>query len=527
MKWGLALSSTNDSRPHFRGARAFASLAAGLWIAAAAADHAQVRESFPVLLSDVALPGIDRGLRDADPPRPPRTDRSSELDNLDEPFLRGSLIVKFRPGTSGEARRALLAQVESAGGTAVSHAPFEIVAIAADADPEEAARRLDAQPDVEYAQPRYRVYPRFVPNDPLYARQWNLPAIDMERAWEINRGATPDITVAVLDSGVAYRGGMVRYTARAFRLSPGGPIFRALGPVDIPFAAAPELGGLDRFVSPRDFIWETALPFDLDGHGTHVSGTIGQLTNNGIGVAGMAFNVRIMPVKVIAGDWDLIFGSPSVGTDDVVARGIRYAVDNGAKVLNLSIGRIGPPAPVLREAMAYAVGRGAFIAVAAGNDAETGNRVERLAEFAPEIDGVVAVGGIGRDRQRAFYSNTGSYVELAAPGGNSRVGGAEGAILQQTFDFDLVETYLRGPAQYRAPRFDSFAFEFLQGTSMATPHVAGFAALLIQQGITAPAAVEAAMKRYATDLGRPGRDDEYGHGLINPRATLRGLGLAR
>jgi serine protease len=280
-------------------------------------------------------------------------------------------------------------------------------------------------------------------------------------------------------------------------------------------------------VAPRDFIWDTTTPFDLDGHGTHVAGTIGQLTNNSVGVAGMAFNVRIMPVKVIAGMWDAIFRSPQHGTDDVVARGIRYAVDNGAKVLNLSIGRFGPPAPALQQAIAYAVSRGAFVAVAAGNDFETGNRVERLAEFAPQIDGMVAVGAIGPDRQRAFYSNTGAYVELAAPGGNTRLGGSTGAILQQTFDFDLVETYLRGPARYGPPRFDTFTYEFLQGTSMAAPHVAGFAALLMQQGITAPAAIEAAMKRYATDLGAPRRDNEYGEGLINPRASLRGLGLAR
>ena len=232
-------------------------------------------------------------------------------------------------------------------------------------------------------------------------------------------------------------------------------------------------------------------------------------------------------MKVIFSDWDVIFNSPSQGTDDVVARGIRYAVDNGARVLNMSIGRTGPAAPVVQEAIAYAVSRGAFVAVAAGNEFERGNRVERMAEFAPQIDGMVAVGAIGRDRRRAFYSNTGPYVELAAPGGNSRVGGADGAILQQTFDFDLVETYLNGPSRYRAPRFDSFAYGFLQGTSMATPHVAGFAALLMQQGITSPAAIEAVMKRYATDLGPVGRDDEYGYGLIDPRASLRGLRLAK
>jgi serine protease len=206
---------------------------------------------------------------------------------------------------------------------------------------------------------------------------------------------------------------------------------------------------------------------------------------------------------------------------------VRYAADHGAKVLNMSIGRTGPPAPVVQEAIQYAVSRGTFVVVAAGNEFEEGNPIERLADFAPQIQGMVAVGAIGRDRRRAFYSSTGPYVELAAPGGNTRTGGSVGGILQQTYDFDFVDTYFGGPARYRAPRFDVFTYQFLQGTSMAAPHVAGFAALLIQQGITAPAAIEAAMVRYATDLGVAGRDNEFGYGLINPRASLRGLGLAK
>ena len=94
-------------------------------------------------------------------------------------------------------------------------------------------------------------------------------------------------------------------------------------------------------------------------------------------------------------------------------------------------------------------------------------------------------------------------------------------------DQGLSQTYQLGPALFRAPRFDAFRYYFIQGTSMATPHVSGFAALLRQQGITAPAAIEAAMKQFATDRGATGRDNDYGDGLINPRATLRGLGLAR
>ena len=120
----------------------------------------------------------------------------------------------------------------------------------------------------------------------------------------------------------------------------------------IPFAAAPELAGPNLFVAPRDFIWDDDAPVDLDGHGTHVGGTIGQLTNNGIGVAGMAFNVRLMPVKVIAGDWDFIFGAPNEATTSVVAAGIRYAVDNGAQVINMSIGfEGGGPLPAIEEAL--------------------------------------------------------------------------------------------------------------------------------------------------------------------------------
>ena len=496
-----------------------------LAVACGAAAAQAPEQSRQVVIAELSAPGIDRGIRDNDPPRAVRTSVSGRLDRS-EPFLRGSIIVKFRAGTTPVAQRAMLASVNGSATPALSHADFDIVAIDAAADPEAVARQLDAQPDVEYAQARYRMRPMFTPNDPMYSRQWNYPALDMERAWDINPGATSDVVVAVLDSGVAYRSGVFRFNARAFGIV-NGPQFPALGTIDVPFAAAPDLGGSDRFVAPRNFIWNDDIPLDFDGHGTHVAGTLGQLTNNSVGVAGMAFNVRIMPVKVIDTEWDFIFNSPFQGTDDVVARGVRYAADNGAKVLNMSIGRAGPPAPAVQEAIQYAVSRGAFVVVAAGNDFLNGNPTERPADVAPLIDGMVAVGAIGRDRMRARYSSTGSYVELSAPGGDQVRNGLAGGILQQTYDSDVTETFLQGPARYRAPRFDMFVYDFFQGTSMATPHVSGFAALLIQQGITSPAAVEAIMKRYASDLGPSGRDDEFGYGLINPRAALRGMGLAR
>jgi serine protease len=505
--------------------------AAALWVAAPAGRQPAVEAVHRLLVNDVALPGMDRGLAPDVPPDP--VDRSSRGDGFAaadgrprQLYTRGSVIVKFRDGGEAARQTTLRAVGARAMMTRPAWADFDLVSIPMDADPERVAAELTERPDVEYAQARYRNHAMFRPNDQYYSLQWNLPALDMERAWDINQGAATSVTVAVLDGGVAYREALVRYRADAFILD--GVRYPALGQIDVPFAAAPDLAPTSRFVAPRDFIWDDNLPLDLDGHGTHVAGTIGQATNNGVGAAGMAFNVQIMPVKVIAEVWDEIFDSPNFGTDDLVARAVRYAADNGAHVINMSIGReVGGPAPAIEAAVQYAISRGAFVAIAAGNDGNGANRPNRTAEFASRIDGVVAVGAVGRSLDRAYYSTTGSYVELAAPGGDTRASGSQGGILQQSIDQGPSATYELGPALFRAPRFDAFQFYYFQGTSMATPHVSGFAALLRQQGITSPAAIEAAMKRFATDRGPTGRDNEYGEGLINPRATLRGLGLSR
>ena len=252
-------------------------------------------------------------------------------------------------------------------------------------------------------------------------------------------------------------------------------------------------------------------------------------TRNGGGTAGVAFNVKLMPVKVIDADWDDIFGSPNQGTDDVVARGVRYAADNGAKVLNLSIGRTGDPAPVVEDAIKYAVSKGAFVAIAAGNDFQDGNPTEVIAEIATRVQGAVSVAAVDRNKNHAPYSSTGSWVELAAPGGDFPGTDNTDGILQQTLDLDLAETNMPFPslAQFMVPRFDVLAYFYFIGTSQATPHVSGVAAMLMQQGITNPAAVEAALEKFATDLGTPGRDPTYGFGLIDARNALHGLGLAR
>ncbi|MEZ5283423.1 MAG: S8 family serine peptidase [Vicinamibacterales bacterium] len=512
-----------------------------LLLAAAAWTHVAGQEALTgaltrQLVADAALPAIDRGLRaqdfPADPSAPPRTplavDRASR--QAQTAFLPGSVIVKYKAGADRSA--AVSSTLSQVGGTSAARpewANFDILTLAAGDDPEASAAALAERSDVEYAQPRYLNHAMYRPNDPLYSNQWNLTALDMERAWDIQPGATSEVIVAVLDTGVAFRGGTFRYASRfPFRLEDNGPIYPALGLVDVPFAAAPEsariaLRGAARLHLERHGARRSRRPWHA------VSGTVGQLTNNGVGVAGMAFNVRIMPVKVIADLWDLIFSAPNGGTDDIVAQGIRYAADNGANVINMSIGREeGGPSPVVDDALRYAVNRGVFVAIASGNTREEGNRPNVIGNIAPSLDGVVTVGAVGRSLDSAFYSATSAAVELSAPGGDIRqAGGSSGGILQQTLDLDLLETFERPPSQFGPPRADSFAYYYFQGTSMATPHVSGFAALLRQQGLTDPAVIEAAMKAYATDKGPAGRDDEYGVGLINPRATLRGLGLAR
>ena len=520
-------------------------VALGLVLAVAVIrTHGQDPGDLRTILYPYSLPAVDRGLTNIQPPAPTslstlrrRVRLASDLDRSGKSgtaYVAGRVIVKFRDGTSSAERLNSLASVSPTAAVSErpSYANFDVVRMDASEDAEALADALNRRPEVEYAQPSYRVHRMFVPNDQFYAQaQWNFPLIDLERAWDIQPSAGSTITIAVLDSGLAFENKVIRFNGQAF-VDDSNTVHPALGTVDIPFAAAPDIITSGRIVAPHDFIWDDNDPVDLDGHGTHVTGTIGELTNNNLGLAGIAFNAKIMPVKVVDTEWDDIFGSPNQGTDDLVARGIRYAADNGARVINMSIGRSGPPAPLIEDAMRYAVSKGAFIAVAAGNDFLNGNPTEVVAEIASRLPGAVSVGAVDSTPIRAYYSSTGSWVELVAPGGSDVVASSNQFIFQQTLDLPLGSCIAtpgacRLPPSLTAPRFDVFDYFGFEGTSMAAPHVSGVAALLMQQGITNPAAVEAALERFAKDLGTKGRDDETGFGLVSARDTLRGLGLAK
>ena len=441
-------------------------------------------------------------------------------------YVPGEVIVKFKSGISKPSRDRVVQSV-SVGKTSDDlqwSGPVGVLVDASQPDSPAVADALRQQPEVEYAEPNYLGQGGLVPNDPNFqSRQWNLQTLEMIKTWDITNGGAPTIVVGIIDNGVTT-------VTQTFSL----PLWNgsAIQNVDVPVAVSPDMI-TSRYVKPMDFVFWTGPVIDFEGHSTHVAGTVAQATNNGIDLAGMAYNSSIMPVKVCVGFWDTQFmrsllGQPGMATvfagttcpTSAVVNGIRYAVDNGANVLNISLIRF-PDSAALKDAISYAVSKGVFVAISMGNDYTNGNPINYPSFYAAQIDGAMSVAAVGSTLAHAAYSTTGSYCEIAAPGGDGTVGGAAGGIYQVTLDDSKFSAFSL------TPRFDSYTEASFQGTSMSSPHVAGLAALLMSRGVTSPADIEKIIKGSAKDLGQPGRDDVFGYGLIQPRAALFGLGIRR
>lgn len=284
------------------------------------------------------------------------------------------------------------------------------------------------------------------PNDPLYEKQWNFRMIDTEGAWERTRGK--GAVVAVIDTGVTQ--------ARDFKQT--------------------------TFTAGYDFVNKKTNADDDHGHGTHVAGTIAESTNNNEGVAGIAFEATIMPLKVLSAE-----GS---GTSADIADAIRFAADKGANIINMSLGSA-YPSDVIHEACKYARKKGVTIVCAAGNSFREG--VGYPAAF-PEC---IAVSSVGPSGKLSKFSSWGKQVAIAAPGGDM-------IDSKDPKDGILQNTVYSGQDDY-------FAF---QGTSMASPHVAGAAALAYSQGTKDPAKIKDLLQKTASKP-KENNTKKYGAGILN------------
>ncbi len=395
------------------------------------------------------------------------------------------VVVQFKDAVDDRAAERC---VSDAGGARATRSAFGrryVVEPMAGLDPEGLTERLRSMSEVEYAEPDGVVHAHFAPNDSLYSLQWHLKTIGAERMWDIQKG-DPSVAVAVLDTGVAYED---------------------FGP----FRKAPDFGGTVFLPGYNVFTHDTHANDD-NFHGTHVASTIAEATNNGAGATGIAYLSAIMPVKVLDRD--------GFGSNSGIAEGIDYVVNfrqgsvNPVRVINLSLG--GPTrSQVLQTAVDRAVAAGITVVASAGNENTS------PVDFPAGFSNVIAVGSVDGRKVKAPYSSFGADLDLMAPGGDLRRDdngdGRPDGVLQQTFD----------PSSALLGRYDNFAYYFVVGTSQAAPQVSALAALLARQGIKDPKAIQAAMEKTAEDLGTPGRDDQFGWGLIRPAEALKGLGLSK
>lgn len=354
-------------------------------------------------------------------------------------FVPGQILVKPRAGAAEKDFETKLHRHGAKQRRAIHHSNIRVLNLPEAAVPAVLAA-LNQDPAIEFAERDFIATATLLPNDPyvLSGAQWHLAKIQAPQAWDVTTGIN-SLVVAVLDSGIN--------------------------------AAHPDFAG--RLLPGYDFVWDDSDPADDFGHGTAVAGVVAAAGNNSIGVAGVAFGSRILPVKVM--------NASGFAYYSVIAQGIRHAVDAGARVINISIA--GSSSSVtLQDAVNYAWSNNVVVVTAAGN---TGNSAP---QYPAACEHVVAVGATMPDDTRAAFSSSGNHLAVAAPGE-----------AMYTTSRDLLNPY----ASWR-------------GTSFASPVVAGVAALMISANPALDGAhVAELLKESADDLGAPGHDAFFGFGRVN------------
>jgi serine protease len=416
-------------------------------------------------------------------------------------YTPGQILVKYAPATP---RRARTASAHAAGAfePAVTLAPHtRLLRLARGVSVSAALTRLRARRNVVWAVPDYRAHASgsLIPNDvgeggapgDWQQLQWNFAGpfgVDAPEAWSnVAADGAPGgkgVVVAVLDTGVAYAN-------------------RA------PFLRSPDLSRYG-FVGGYDFIAHNRFPNDRNGHGTFVAGTIAEATNNHFGVTGLAFAAHIMPVRVL--------DSQGEGEASTIAEGVRFAVKHGAQVINLSLefssNVTASDIPELLEALRYARRRGVLVVAAAGNEAHS------TVAYPARAPDVVAVGATTEHGCLADYSNDGSGLTLVAPGGgaDANLPGDPNCHPELPAGRDVFQVTFTGSSPRRFGLPSGY-----EGTSMASPHVAATAALIIASGVIGrhptPAAIIARLRATARKLGGGGDEHLYGAGLVDAAAA--------
>lgn len=442
-------------------------------------------------------------------------------------FVPGEVIVRFKPSVSVQGVSALQAAGVRLGRVGELGLPNTALyrAQAAPVDTLALVGALRARGDVQWAQPNYIMRALATPNDSAYPLQWDFPAMNLPGAWDIENGSSHPVTVAVVDTGI-----LSQHPDLVGKILPG---------YDFITDPTKSNDGDGRDPDPED-------PGDEPGgqssyHGSHVAGTVAALTNNGKGVAGVSWGAKILPVRVLG-----VGG----GTSADIIDGILWAAgidvpraphnNNPAQVINLSLGGkySCDQAPAYQDAFNRVAAQGAIVAVAAGNDSADASN------FTPaSCSGVITVGATETRGFRAYYSNYGPRVDIMAPGGDTSVGTINRACGQNGDQFcpDGILSTIKNDGS------GEYILAFYQGTSMATPHIAGLLALMKSKApaLTATQALDI-LKRTARPLtntactGKPsaaldkvnpnfpslqgGRGGDCGDGLVDAQAALQALG---
>lgn len=370
----------------------------------------------------------------------PGNGRSGNDQQITGNYSEETILVKFKPGTPAQAKRVVTAEEKLQEVGVVSKIDVRIMKVPAGKTVEEMVTILNRNPNIEFAEPDFEAQTMLTPNDPYFANwQSGLKRMDAEAAWELSLGSS-SVPVAILDTGVN--------------------------------SGHEDLAG--RVMAGYNFVSNNRDASDDHGHGTRVAGILSANVDNGKGIAGVTWKNPIMPVKVM--------GSSGYGNYSDIANGIIFAADNGARVINMSLGAASKSLS-LENAINYAYNKGVVLVAAAGNS--------NTAVFYPAAyPNVIAVAAVDGGDVKASYSNFGPEISVAAPG-------------------STLSTLMNG------------SYGNSSGTSFAAPFVAGLAGLLMSEDTSlSPAQVQHYIEQGAIDLGASGWDQYYGHGRINLANSL-------